>query len=155
MILAIDLGTTTGWAIGERDVLTSGVWRLRSDSVAGTYAALRDELREIVASAKPSVIAYEAVPGSAHRAGDAAHRWGGLEALVLVAAVDAGARYLGVGIATWKRVAGLRSHSTAADARAAAAARWPVRLASSDEAVARWVLLAAAVAAQSRPRECP
>lgn len=153
MILALDLGTTAGWALVAPSgvVFSSGIWRLPAARPSQAYRELADYLAAAVAGwpgrdvRSVELVAYEAVPAQAHAGGDAAHRWGGFEALVLAECERTRTRYLGVGIARWKRAAGLRSGSGPAAALAAARARWPgVAFASADEAVARWVGVAAA-----------
>jgi hypothetical protein len=147
LILGLDLGTSTGWAVADGPRVTrSGVWRLPPADPSAAYAALRDCLEyELSEMPVPGLVAYEAVPASAHRGGDAAHRWGGFEAIVLAECEARQVRYLGVPIATWKRAAGLRSGTGPAEALAAAHRRWPVpHFETADEAVARWVAIAAA-----------
>jgi len=144
MILALDLGMTTGWARTTDDgtVYSSGVWCMDGWDVPRAYSQIREDIEMRVGTV--SLVAYEDVPASAHRGGDAAHRWGGFEAIVLTACYRHRKQYLGVKPAQWKRVAGLRSGSGPEDALRAAQARWPDHVfATDDEAVARWVALAA------------
>lgn len=144
-ILALDLGLSTGvaWHDGT-DVVRSRTLRVEGDSTAAQYAhfhaTLLHWLREDV-----SLVAYEAVPAQAHSGGDAAHRWGGWEACVLLACVERHVCYLGLRPAEWKRAAGLRAGSKAPDALRAAQERWPGhRFTSEDEGVSRWIAVAAA-----------
>lgn len=145
-ILALDLGTTTGWALHDgRDVAESGAWRLPKADPAAAYLELGDKLLHLYKRRSVNLIAYESVPAQAHAGGDAAHRWGGFEAIVLFGCARFQVQYLRVGIATWKRAAGLRAGTGPAEAIAAAQRRWPgVEFAAEDEAVARWVAVAAA-----------
>lgn len=153
MILALDLGTTTGFALHDgRDVVRSGVWRFTASSPSSAYAELRHDLRLLLfwlppldpARGEAHLLAYEAVPAQAHAGGDAAHRWGGFEAIVLAECEAERVRYLGIRPAAWKRAAGLRSATGEAEALAAAQRRWPgVVFGSEDEAVARFVAVAA------------
>ena len=151
LILALDLGLSCGWccarAIGRGvEIAGSGTWDLRaiSDDNARRFASLRTSLLVALRDVRYDLLAFEDVPASAHSGGDAAHVWGALHGVALTCCAETGTRYLGVGIATWKRAAGLRSHSNAAAALAAARRRWPgVDFAAEDEAVARWVAVAA------------
>lgn len=145
MILGLDFGQTTGWAIGAGDgVIRSGVFELDSDP-AKAYRSLQLAMVTVRGwSYGIDLIAYESVPASVHRGGTAAHRWGGYEAIILAYCVQHGMPYLGVPIQTWKRAAGVRSASGPDEALQAARARWPgVEFATADEAVARWVAVAA------------
>lgn len=146
-ILALDLGTLTGWAtLDARGRLRSGLWRLPEANAIAAYVALRQHLREILDARHPRLVAYEDVPGNVHLSGESAHRWGGFEAVVLLACAEHRVpRFLGVNPATWKTAAGLTTETSEGPALAAARRRWPgVRFESADEAVARWVAVAAA-----------
>lgn len=151
MILALDLGLSTGLALHDGgDVTWSATVTLPAAAPSRAYAALRIHVESFVGypvgdQRRPDLVAYEAVPAQAHVGGDAAHRWGGFEAIVLAECERARVRYLGIRPAEWKRAAGLRSGTDAADALAAARRRWPgVKFGSADEAVARWIAVTAA-----------
>lgn len=152
MILGLDLGTTTGYAlVNGSEVAQSGVLRLPGAEPSRAYSLFREFLEDslicwhVLDARRVDLVAYEAVPAQAHAGGDAAHRWGGWEALLLAECERAGIRYLGVPIARWKKAAGLRSGSSPADALAAARKRWPgYKFATADEAVARWIAVSAA-----------
>lgn len=144
-ILAFDLGTTTGWAYMHGSWIESCVIRLPKASPALAYAELAAEIERILnTSPGLDVIAYEAVPAQAHSGGIAAHRWGGYEAILLLTALRWRVPYLGLMPTQWKRAAGLRSRTGPGEALAAARARWPLdTFATADEAVARWIAVAA------------
>lgn len=147
LILALDFGASLGWAVADGpSVIDSGARYLGGD-VARSYAALRLWIAgDIGAStARAELIAYEAVPASVHRGGIAAHRWGGYEAIVLAECAERKIPYLGVPIQAWKSVANVRTNSGPAAALRAAQRRWPdVDFTTADEAVARFVAIAAA-----------
>ena len=153
LILALDLATTTGWALHDGvDVTRSGVWRLPKAEPAIAYDRLRGQVIDGLCECKPDLLAYELVPGSIHKSGDAAHRYGGFEAVVLLECVASLTRYLGIPIATWKREAGVRTGTKDVHALKAARLRWPgVEFKTADEAVARWVAVAAARKVAARP----
>jgi hypothetical protein len=149
VILGLDLGTTTGFAcLGDLGIV-SGVWRFPEAHPSRAYALLRSRLVATFDLApadarRPHLVAYERVPGQAHVSSDAAHRWGGFEAILLAECERAKIPFLGVGIATWKKEAGLRSGTDAGVALVAAQQEWPkVTFATPDEAVARWIARAA------------
>lgn len=144
-ILALDLGTLTGWAIldGAR-FRRGGTWDVSHAEPADRVHALRAHVLGELACGI-DLVAYEHVPAQAHSGGDAAHLWGAWWGIVLLCCADTRTRYLGIRPAAWKRAAGLRSGSKTPEALAAAQRRWPgVEFESADEAVARWVAVAAA-----------
>lgn len=145
-ILALDLGLRCGVAITGGEPIASEIWQLdRDDDQAHSrFGRLFVLLSCRVESVEPDLIAYEEL----HFAGggpDALVSYGGLRGVLLLVAARHDTRYLGVKPATWKKAAGLGAGSKAKDALAAARARWPgVEFASADEAVARWIAVAAA-----------
>lgn len=160
LIVALDLGTTTGCAVHDGvDVVRSGVWRLQKANPPLAYAEMRTMLEVFIAKGA-DLIAYEAVPGNIHNSGDSAHRWGGFEAILLAECVATQTRYLPVNPATWKSAAGLGPGTRERHALKAARARWPGhKFETPDEAVARWVAMAAAErvtrADRASPRPAP
>ena len=145
-VLALDLGRATGWAFLEwGEVAISRPLFLPVDD-GRAMVALRKRIRELIRKHRPDVIAYEDVPAQAHTGGDAAHLWGAWYGCVMLVCRETGTPYLGVLPAQWKAAAGLLSASGPADALRAARARWPAlgEGATEDEAVARWVAVAAA-----------
>lgn len=145
-ILALDLGTLTGWATftpKARPVIRSGVWNLADPEPGRRILALRRLLRAELPGVE--LLAFEDVPAQAHSGGDAAHLWGAWWGELMATCSERRLRFLGVAPATWKRAADLGAGTDAIDALRAAQARWPgVRFATPDEAVARWVAVAAA-----------
>lgn len=149
-ILGIDLGTTTGTALLAADgSIVSQTVRLPRANPTAAYLALAGAIdceieRQVKRLGHGGMVAYEDVPAQAHTAGDAAHRWGGFEAILMMACGRADVPFLGVPPATWKRAAGLGSGTGPAAALLAARGRWAdAGIASPDEAVARWIAVAA------------
>lgn len=92
MILALDLGTSTGWAIGHKNAhkpVASGTQSFaprRFDGGGMRYLRFRrwlDEMAIIEAGVKPRVekVVFEEV--RAHKGVDAAHVYGGLMAILM------------------------------------------------------------------------
>jgi crossover junction endodeoxyribonuclease RuvC len=82
-LLALDLGTTTGWAAGTTGALVSGVWGLKPSRWEGggmKFVKFRQCLNEIQASRPIDLVVYEAV--RRHAGTDAAHSYGGLLAVL-------------------------------------------------------------------------
>lgn len=149
-ILALDLGTLTGWAVlnVESRRMKSGLWRLADDGSTQDHARFVD-LAQILGVAlsqeKPDRIAYEYVRHLRGRSGDAVNVYGGLRGILLHAAWSFAIPYKGYSPAEVKKAAGLRSHASKEQMVEAAGRRWPgVEFASDDEVDARYVALAAA-----------
>lgn len=87
-ILALDLGTTTGWAtvdrlLDRRGLLLSGTWDLRGGRFEGggmRFVRFKSQLEKLYALDRVSRVAYEEV--RRHVATDAAHVYGGLQAVL-------------------------------------------------------------------------
>jgi crossover junction endodeoxyribonuclease RuvC len=79
-ILALDLGTTTGWAMFSPPGATiSGTWDLRPKKYEGAgmrFVKLRAKLDDLHKAGPITGVAFEAV--RRHRGTDAAHVYGGL-----------------------------------------------------------------------------
>ncbi len=147
-ILAIDPGTSCGWAVRHApDAWDSGVWDLaprRHEGGGMRFLRLRAYLREVLDRFPPDVVAYEEV--RMHRGVDAAHVYG---AIVGVLTEECEARkipYAAVHYATAKKVATGKGNADKDAMVAAANARWPRREPFDDnEADARWIAEAAAL----------
>jgi crossover junction endodeoxyribonuclease RuvC len=82
-LLALDLGTNTGWCVGTTGALVSGVWGLKPSRWEGggmKFVKFRQCLNEIQASRPIDLVVYEAV--RRHLGMDAAHSFGGLMAVL-------------------------------------------------------------------------
>jgi len=106
VILALDLGTTTGWALRTADgLITSGTVSLRPSRYDGggmRYVRFRAWLERLAADAGPiGAIHFEEV--RRHVGTDAAHVFGGLLATLTAWAETAGVPYQGVPVGTIKR----------------------------------------------------
>ena len=105
-ILALDLGTTTGWALRAPDgLITSGTVSFRPSRYDGggmRYLRFTNWLTELDRLSGPiAAIWYEDV--RRHVGTDAAHVYGGLMATLTAWAELRGVPYEGVPIGTWKR----------------------------------------------------
>ena len=105
-ILALDLGTSTGWAIrGHDGLITSGTVSLRPGRFDGggmRYLRFTNWLTEIDRLSGPvAAIWFEEV--RRHAATDAAHVYGGLMATLTAWAELRGVPYQGVPVGTIKR----------------------------------------------------
>ena len=105
-ILALDLGTTTGWALRSSDgLITSGTLSLKPSRYDGggmRYVRFRAWLDQLARDAGPiGAIHFEEV--RRHVGTDAAHVYGGLLATLTAWAETAGIPYQGVPVGTIKR----------------------------------------------------
>lgn len=106
-ILALDLGTTTGWAIqGFDGLITSGTVSFkpgRYDGGGMRYLRFTNWLAEIDRLSGPiEAIYFEEV--RRHAGTDAAHVFGGLLAVLTSWGELRGVPYQGVPVGTWKKV---------------------------------------------------
>jgi hypothetical protein len=106
VILALDLGTTTGWALRAADGLTtSGTVSFRPSRYDGggmRYLRFRGWLEQLANDAGAiTAIHFEEV--RRHAGTDAAHVYGGLLATLTAWAETAGVAYQGVPVGTIKR----------------------------------------------------
>jgi crossover junction endodeoxyribonuclease RuvC len=146
-ILAIDPGTSCGWAVRHSaDTWDSGVWDLaprRHEGGGMRFLRLRAYLREVLDRFPPDVVAYEEV--RMHRGVDAAHIYGGVVAVVVEECEARKIPYSTVHYATAKKTATGKGNADKAAMVAAANARWPrAEPFHDDEADARWIAEAAA-----------
>ena len=105
-ILALDLGTTTGWALRAPDgLITSGTVSFRPSRYDGggmRYLRFTNWLTELDRLSGPiAAIWYEEV--RRHAGTDASHIYGGLMATLTAWGELRGVPYEGVPIGTWKR----------------------------------------------------
>ncbi len=125
-ILALDLGTTTGWALRDADgLITSGTLSLRPGRFDGggmRYLRFTNWLTEIDRLSGPmATIWFEEV--RRHAGTDAAHVYGGLMATLTAWAELRGVPYQGVPVGTIKRHATARGNADKAAMIAAVRAR--------------------------------
>lgn len=105
-ILALDLGTTTGWALrGHDGLITTGTVSFRPGRYDGggmRYLRFTNWLTELDRLSGPiAAIWFEEV--RRHAGTDAAHVYGGLMASLTAWAELRGVPYEGVPVGTWKR----------------------------------------------------
>lgn len=104
MILALDLGTTTGWAFGMNGhPVDFGEFACRGkhDSLAQVYSTFLVRVRELIVPHNPDLIVYERV--RRHLSTLSAQRFGGFEAAMLVEAFRKTCPVREVGTTTLKK----------------------------------------------------
>lgn len=126
VVLALDLGTTTGWALQTTDgLVTSGTVSFRPSRYDGggmRYLRFRGWLDQLAEEAGPiAAIHFEEV--RRHAGTDAAHVYGGLLATLTAWAETADIAYQGVPVGTIKRHATGKGNADKAAMMAAARAR--------------------------------
>ena len=141
-VLAIDLGTTTGWALRCHDgLITSGTASFkpgRFDGGGMRYLRFTNWLTEIDRLSGPiAAIWFEEV--RRHAGTDAAHVFGGLLATLTTWAELRGIPYQGVPVGTWKRCLCSKGNASKDEVIEAIAAKG-FSTESSDEADALGVL---------------
>lgn len=139
-VLALDLGTTMGWAMLVDDRVVSGAntWRPGRHAGAGMqFVQFRGWLDRLHADVTLGLVAYEEV--RRHLGTDAAHVYGGYWATLTAWCQGQAVPFLGVPVGTIKRHATGRGNADKAAMLAAARARWPL-VGTVDEADALWLL---------------
>jgi Holliday junction resolvasome RuvABC endonuclease subunit len=141
-ILAIDLATTTGWAVSSCNIITSGTVSFKGGRFEGggmRFLRFRRWLREMLESEKPDVLFYEEV--RRHLSTDSAHIYGGLLAIMQAECEAKEIPYSGIPVGTIKKHATGKGGADKKAMIAAAAARWPDQsIESDDQADALWIL---------------
>ena len=103
-ILALDLGTTMGWALRNAGVIQHGFISFKGHRYEGggmRYLRFGRWLSEVAASAEVSAVYFEEV--RRHAGVDAAHVYGGLLATLTAWCESRGIPYQGVPVGTIKR----------------------------------------------------
>jgi Holliday junction resolvasome RuvABC endonuclease subunit len=103
-ILALDLGTNTGWALSSDDNIISGVESFKTDRYSGggmRYLRFRKWLNEVCDGLGVDRVYFEEV--RRHRGTDAAHVYGGLMASLTAYCEEKNIAYEGVPVGTIKR----------------------------------------------------
>ncbi len=103
-LLALDLGTTTGWAASSQGTIHSGTISFRSGRYEGggiRYLRFQAWLGEMLAAQRPDAVVFEEV--RRHAGTDAAHVYGCLLATLTAWCEREGIAYLGVPVGTLKR----------------------------------------------------
>jgi len=106
--LCVDLGTTTGYAVGDRRMAFSGVWHLKAGRFEGggmrfvKFRARLAEVKESFPDRDPLThVFFEEV--RRHQGVDAAHVYGGLMAVLTAWCEENGIPYSGVPVGTIKK----------------------------------------------------
>jgi len=124
-VLALDLGTTTGWALRSMGMITSGCLSLKSSRFDGggmRYLRFRRWLEQLQSDAGPiGAVYFEEV--RRHVGTDAAHVYGGLLGQLTAWCEEQGVAYLGVPVGTIKAFATGRGNADKAAVIAAVQAR--------------------------------
>ena len=125
VILALDLGTTTGWALRSMGMTTSGCLSLKSSRFDGggmRYLRFRRWLEQLQVDAGPiGAVYFEEV--RRHVGTDAAHVYGGLLGQLTAWCEEQGVAYQGVPVGTIKAFATGRGNADKAAMIAAVQAR--------------------------------
>lgn len=143
-LLALDLGFTTGWAIAEDGSIFSGVEKFVADRFSGggmRYLRFKRWLTEMKAERTFDAIYYEEV--RRHVGVDAAHAYGGFQAVLMSWCEHHSIPYAGVPVGTIKRSWTGKGNSDK-EAMIAEAVRRGFKPETSDEADAlallHWIL---------------
>jgi Holliday junction resolvasome RuvABC endonuclease subunit len=102
-ILALDLGTKTGWAICAPGGIHSGVWDLKPDRFSGAGMRFVRLQRLLGQLPKPGRVVFEEV--RRHVATDAAHAYGGFMATLTAWCEEQKIPYEGIPVGTIKKFA--------------------------------------------------
>ena len=107
MLLALDLGTNLGYAVGEgKNPIRYGTHNLankKGDGAGMRFLRFRQWLDLVHVTWGVSEIGFELVPGAAHVSGDAAHAYGGYTATLQAWAEEHKIPYAGYGIGAIKK----------------------------------------------------
>ncbi len=104
MILALDLGTTTGWAVSSSGMLVFGTWNLKPTRFEGggmRFLRFTGFLIALNERSRITKIVYEEV--RRHAGTDAAHVYGGLQGALTSWAEEEGIPYQGIPVGTIKK----------------------------------------------------
>ncbi len=143
--IGIDPGLKTGWAVldedGER--LNSGVWDLNGNRWEGggmRFVKLRSAFNKLLNNT-PGDICVGVEEVRRHEGTDAAHAYGGIIATIHAMCEEASIPYLGLPVATVKKVATGKGNAGKPAMMEAAQSRWLNSTAdyAEDEADALWI----------------
>jgi len=124
-ILALDLGTTTGWASCRDGAVVAGTLDLRGGRYEGggmRFLRFRQWLDELTLGSDNAVY-FEEVRN--HKGVDAAHVYGGLMGVLTSFCEERGIPYQGVPVGTVKKHLTGKGNANKDAMLAAARARWP------------------------------
>jgi crossover junction endodeoxyribonuclease RuvC len=135
-LLALDLGTKTGWAVSP---IESGVWNLASRRFEGggmRYLRFRQHLTEALQGV--TAVYFEEV--RRHLGVDAAHIYGGLLAILSEECERRNIPYSGVPVGSIKRHATGKGNADKEKMLTFARARWGKIVTDDNHADALWIL---------------
>ena len=104
--LALDLGTTMGWAVHCHDIYTAGSIRLQKSAKelwGKRFIEFRRQLLEMVRVEKPTRVFYERV--RRHMSTDSAHVYGGFMAITHAICCENDLPLIGLDVGTIKKYA--------------------------------------------------
>ncbi len=141
--LAIDSGTTTGWALLDQDGrVTSGTWKLQArkgQPPETRYKNFYELLTALLENGKIQRVVYEKV--YRHIGTDAAHCYGGLIAVLTIACLQAGISFGHLPVQTIKKHATGKGNAKKDMMLLFAKKKWPGYTFKDDNEVdARWIL---------------
>lgn len=152
IVLALDQGTTTGWAVGDTDtgaIVASGIAQFRktrNETAFMRYLRFRKWLRARIVEHAPTLVVYES-PQVRHRSMKSAEMSYKLEMLIELACYDRHLNYFSVHPLALKRHAVGDGHAPKERMLEEAERRWPkIKFRSHDQADALWILYYAATA---------
>lgn len=140
-LLTLDLGTSCGWCIRDLNSIWihSGVWNLRGGRFEGggmRYLRFRNFLAETLPAVQR--VAYEEV--RRHMGVDAAHVYGGLQAVLCEECERRKIPYEAIPVQTIKRTATGKGNAKKDAMIAAANAAWPsIQIEDDNHADALWI----------------
>lgn len=144
-IIALDLGTMTGWAATLGETIVSGTWDFRPQRFEGggmRFVRFRSKVAELIKQAtgeEPPLVYFEEV--RRHAGTDAAHIYGGFMGQLTAYCDENAVPYEGVPVGTIKRHATGKGNADKAAMLAAAALKWTnYKCMDDNEADARWLL---------------
>lgn len=140
MLLALDIGTTTGFAIGKPGAVTTGTWSFKPHRHEGggmRYLRFLRQITEIHDLLSVDEVVYEEV--RRHLGTDAAHVYGGLLGQLTAFCEERAIPYRGVPVGTIKSFATGKGNASK-EAMIAAAKSWGYEPADDNEAdaIALW-----------------
>ncbi len=137
-ILAIDLGSKTGVCfMRDSQVCRVETWNLEGDTDAALFCDLNDTLESAIVYEAPEAVAYEEV--ASHKGTRAAHIYGGLRAVLLMACVHHEVQCLSYSVGTIKKYATGKGNADKDAMLLAAERRWPGVVTNNNEADALWI----------------
>lgn len=101
MLLSLDLGTTTGWAVCSKAGINSGIQRFHNDRFSGGGMRYLKFQKWLDGMPRPGQVVFEEV--RRHRGTTAAHVYGGFMAVLTQWCEKHGIPYAGVPVGTIKK----------------------------------------------------